>query len=283
MIKKIIHRLSDFFLFSSLYIALCAVVMVHQTYQLLIHTRPSAGLSGFVFFATICSYNFHWYLSPYSVTSSQRIRWAQQHKGWHLLLYFIGLAGSVVFFFTISEHWLALAFGAFVTFLYSAPKLPHPFFKGLKKIAIGKTIFLSIVWMYVTTVLPVIISGKEWTIDFILFALSRFFLIYSICILFDYRDREDDKREGIKSMITYLGEKGINTLFFISLALFAAATIGLYPYHHSFFIILVLLIPGIIVAALYNYAKKNFSDYLYYFVLDGLMMFSGLLMLVYRI
>jgi len=34
---------------------------------------------------------------------------------------------------------------------------------------------------------------------------------------------------------------------------------------------------------LYPYAKRNYSDYLYYFVLDGLMMFSGLLMLILKI
>jgi hypothetical protein len=37
-----------------------------------------------------------------------------------------------------------------------------------------------------------------------------------------------------------------------------------------------LLLPGVIVWLLLKPAKRNFSDYLYYFVLDGLMMFSGL-------
>jgi len=37
------------------------------------------------------------------------------------------------------------------------------------------------------------------------------------------------------------------------------------------------------VALLYRRAKQDFSDYLYYVVLDGLMMFSGLLMWVFRI
>lgn len=257
--------------------------MVYQTHQLLLNSKPSFNFLTFVFFSTICSYNFHWYLTPKSVTSSQRISWAQQHKNWHLILYIIGLAGCGFYFFTISKHWLALAFGGFLTFLYSAPKIPQTFFKSLKKIAIGKTVFLSFVWMYVTTILPIIISGEHWKTDFILFALSRLFLIYAICILFDYRDREDDKNDGIKSMITLLSEKGINILFFISLIIFAASTIFLYHYNYSLSIIFILLIPGIIVGALYNYSKNNFSDYLYYFILDGLMMFSGLLMLVSRI
>jgi 4-hydroxybenzoate polyprenyltransferase len=257
--------------------------MVYQTNSLLLHIPLSRDLVFFVFFSTMCSYNFHWYLTPFSVQTSERIQWTQRFRKLHLVLYFIGLFGSIFFFFKIIDHWMALAFGAFVTFLYSAPKLPLPFFKDLKKIAIGKTIFLSVVWMYVTAVLPILVSGVPWKTEYSFFALSRFFLIYAICIIFDYRDRDDDKRDGIRSMITYFNETGINLLFIFSILFFAGSTIALYAYNYSVYTILILLTPGLITAALYQYAKKNYSDYLYYFVLDGLMMFSGLLMLILKI
>ena len=214
---------------------------------------------------------------------SVQSKWTQQHKLLHLILYLAGLAGSAIYFFMLRGHWMALAFAGFVTFLYSAPKLPQTIFRELKNIAIGKTIFLAFVWMFVTTMLPVFIAGKPLKPEYLLFAFSRFFLIYSICIIFDYKDREDDKNEGIRSLITYLNERGINRLFLISLLLFAAAAIALYWFHYPLASIIILLLPGIIIAALYNYSKKNFSDYLYYFVLDGMMMFSGLLMLIFRI
>jgi len=247
------------------------------------HSPPSFSLTAFVFFSTICSYNFHWYLTPNSVTSSVRSKWTQDHKQLHLFFYIIGLIGSLIYFFVLRSHWMALAFAGFVTFLYSAPKLPQTFFKELKNIAIGKTIFLAFVWMFVTTVLPVFIEGRSFKMEHLLFASSRFFLIYSICIIFDYRDKEDDKNDGIRSLITYFNEKGINRLFLISLIVFAAFTIALFFFHYSRMAIIILLLPGIITASLFSYAKKNFSDYLYYFVLDGMMMFSGLLMLIFRI
>jgi len=258
-------------------------MMVYQSHQLLFHTSPPISLTLFIFFSTICSYNFHWYLTPFSVTSSVRAKWTQQHKSLHLVLYLMGLIGSAIYFFALREHWLALAFGAFVTFLYSAPKLPQTIFKQLKEIAVGKTIFLAFVWMYVTTVLPVFIAGQKLLPEYLLFASSRFFLIYSICIIFDYRDKEDDKNDGIKSMVTIFNDKQITALFCISIFLFAASTVALYWSDYSMTIIIILLIPGIITAALYNYSKRNFSDYLYYFVLDGLMMLSGLLMAVFKI
>jgi len=257
--------------------------MVYQTSYLLFHSLPPFSLIAFVFFSTICSYNFHWFLTPNSVTLSARSKWTQKHKQLHLILYSTGLAGSVFYFFMLREHWMALAFAGFVTFLYSAPKLPQTFFRELKHVAIGKTIFLSFVWMFVTTMLPVFIAGKTFKIEHLIFACSRFFLVYSICIIFDYRDREDDKKEGIRSMITYFSEKSINHLFIISIILFATFTVSLYWFHYTSSTVLILLLPGIIVASLYKHSKNNFSDYLYYFVLDGMMMFSALLMLIFRI
>jgi len=130
--------------------------------------------------------------------------------------------------------------------------------------------------------LPVIIAGNNFNLADILFVISRFFFIYAVCIMFDFRDRADDKATGIRSMVTAFTENGVDRLFFLSLVIYAVCTLILTRYGFSVLNIILLLVPGVIAAAIYNYAKKNFSDYLYYFVLDGLMMFSALLMLVFR-
>ena len=257
--------------------------MIWQTNRLLLASPPSGRLLGFVFFSTICSYNFHWYLTPRSVSPSRRVQWTQRHKVLHFILYLAGAVGAAIYFFSLAAYIPALCFGAFLTFLYSAPKIPHPLFRRLQKIAVGKTFFLTFVWVYVTTILPVIVAGAPWNIAFVLFTASRFFLIYAICVLFDYRDREDDKAQGIRSLITLLNEKGIDRIFWVSMIGFFLCSIGLSWHHYPAFYILLLLVPGAIVAALHRRAKRDFSDYLYYVVLDGLMMFSGLLMLIFRI
>ena len=212
-----------------------------------------------------------------------KVEWIQRYKNNHFILFFIGLAGTAVFFFYLLPHWPWLLLAAVITFFYSAPKIPHSYFRLLRLVAIGKTIFLAGMWMYATTFLPIVIASPTWKNDYTVFILSRFFLIYSVCILFDYRDKADDKAAGIRSMITYLDEKGINILFAISLALFTFFTLYLLHYHYTVLEVILLLIPGVIIAALYNYAKRNFSDDLYYFVLDGLIALSALLMLVFRI
>ena len=271
-----ITRLFNFFLFSSLFIAFCAVLMVHQSNHLLHLEYNSQSLLLFVFFSTLCSYNLHWWLTPYSSSEKIRSQWTQQHRITHISLICIGAAGSFWFFLPYIDHWIWIAPAALLTFLYSAPKLPYPIFRHLKKIAIGKTIFLSFVWMYVTTALPIFISGQRWQEKELLFCCSRFFLIYAICILFDYRDREQDKKEGIRSMITYFSPNGVDNLFLTSLVLFAISTLLLAYFGVSLLVIVVLLVPGLLTGLIYRTAKKNHSDYLYYFILDGLMMFSSL-------
>lgn len=276
MLKSIFN----FFIFSSLYIALCAVLMVYQSWRLFLPGPPDMRLMLFVFFSTMCSYNFHWYLTTQSSTGSERLQWAVSNKSLHFILYLAGLIGSIIYCWQLRAHWFWIGVGAFVTFLYSAPKLPQSYFSILRKIAVGKTIYLAFVWMYVTTILPFVMSGQPWRIEFTWFVLGRFFLIYAICIPFDYRDRADDKAGGIRSLITYFNERGVNNIFALSILLFIVFTLLLPLYGFGWWPTFLLLVPGVLMAALYNYSKRHFSDYFYYFVLDGLMMLSALLMLV---
>jgi len=279
----VLRKIVDFIVFSSLYVALCAVLLIWQTSQLLLDMSPQGRLLGFAFFATVCSYNFHWYLTPRSVNPSRRVQWTHHHRVIHFVLYLVGALGAAVYFFYLRPFIVALLPAILLTFLYSAPKLPQKIFRGLRRLAIGKTFYLAFVWVYVTTVLPIIIAGAHWHPSFIIFTASRFFFIYACCLIFDYRDREDDRAQGIVSMITLLPEKGIDLLFYTSMIFFFLTSVFLHQYHYPVFYILLLLIPGVVVTAIYREAKRNFSDDLYYILLDGMVMFSSLLMLIFRI
>lgn len=270
-------RVFQFFVYSNLFIVGCAVLMLYQTFDLLLGQPVNEALLLFVLSSTLCSYSFHWYLSDHTVHPDERLQWLLRHKYVHGILFIAGLAGAAYYFLKLTEWWPWLLGTAFITFLYSAPKIPHPLFRALRKVALGKTIFLALVWMTVTTVLPIIISGQAWRNDFTFFMLHRYFLVYAICILFDYRDRDDDKADGIRSLITYLDDKKIFYLFVFSLLCFGIFTLLLLTTGMPVLTVLLLLIPGIITALLYSYATRHFSDILYYFVLDGLMALPALL------
>jgi 4-hydroxybenzoate polyprenyltransferase len=256
-----------FLVYSNLFVAACASLMVIQTWRYFTNSAPDFNYIAFVFFATICSYSFHWWLTNF--------------KNLHLVLLFIGIAGAGYFFYFLLDYWFYLLAAAFTTFLYSAPKIAHPWFRYLRKFALGKTIFLAFMWTLVTTMLPILFTGEAWTRPQILFVIHRFFMVYAICIIFDYRDREDDKSSGIKSLITYLNEKSINILFYCSSFIAIGTAAALLLTGFSPMLVLFLLVPVIVTMILFEPAKKNFSDILYYLALDGMMAVSALFMLVY--
>lgn len=266
------RALLNFIIFSSIYVACCAVLMIWQT-NTLFHIRDvNDDFYIFVFFATICSYNFHWYLTPADYSASERILWGARHKALQLSLCAVGGIGAAYSFWFLKAHWLPLGGAAILTFLYSAPKLPQRAFVWLRKVAIGKTLFLSFVWTYVTTLLPVFIAGQSVTLSLTAYTLHRFFLVYAICILFDYRDLDADKREGIRSLITYLSRPNLKRLYYCSL-IFSAVFAFCFPLP----LMLFLLAPVLITALLTRYTMQTRSDLFYYSVLDGMVMLSALL------
>lgn len=258
--------------------AVCAVVMVYQTCFLFSMTPANSYYLAFVFFSTVCSYNFHWMLTPVSFHQAYRSKWSASK--WHIHFYFFiaGLLASFILFFYIAKDWPLILIAVVLTFLYSAPKISFAPFQWLKKFSFGKTILLASVWTYVTTILPFLLQNKFIKTNSLLYVSSQFFFLLSICIIFDYRDRQQDKKEGIRSMITYLTEKGINIFFSISILFSAISLFLLYKSGMELKYILTLVAPLVIIAILFNQAKRNFSDYLYYFVLDGLIMFPGILL-----
>lgn len=275
-----IKRIFQFLIYSNLFIAGCAVLMLQQTFALLLDQPVNINLLFFVLFSTLCSYSFHWYLTDHSVHPDERLLWIRQYKSVHIALFIAGLGGAAYYFFQLIDWWPWLLGTAFITFLYSAPKIPHPLFRALRRVALGKTIFLAAVWMIVTTLLPIIVSGTAWKNAYSFFILHRFFLVYAICILFDYRDRDDDKADGIRSLVTYLNEKEIRNLFVFAVLAHAVFVVLLMTDGFGWWPVVLLLVPGLITAGLYSFATRHFSDMFYYFVLDGLMALPALLTLI---
>ena len=272
----------DFFLFTSIYIALVAIGMVHQT-ALLFNANLSFSFYAFVFAGTLCSYNFHWYFTNVTgePTIPYKAHWHIRYRKIHLAIAVSAFLVAAFYGFQLLEHWVWLVLTALFVFLYSAPKVPLPPFNKLKRIAYGKTVFLALAWMHVTTMLPMLIQKLDWQTPHYLFALNRFFLIYAICILFDLRDRGHDQKEGIKSMITQMSLTQISVIYY-GILFFWAATIFWMVLYFSTGVVLSLFLPGVLLLLGYQWLKRQQSDYVYYLILDGLMVLSYPLMLLFR-
>jgi hypothetical protein len=79
-----------------------------------------------------------------------------------------------------------------------------------------------------------------------------------------------------------LNQRGIRILFVCSIFLFIIFSLMAKNGQNQWYEIAVLLFPGILLAGLYKYFKQNQSDYAYYFMLDGLLILSPVMLLVLR-
>jgi hypothetical protein len=277
-----VQKTFNFFLFTSLFIALCAVAMAFQT-AYLFRLPHQFVFYGFVFCGTMCSYNTHWGFTPKHFQNPiSRNGLAQIPIALHIVLAIAAFIGAIVFFLLMWPHWFWLAGAGLLSALYTAPKLPLPFAPLMQKVAFGKTIFLTLAWTYITATLPLLLTNTPIETPQILFVVNRFYLIYSICIIFDLRDRENDRKEGIKSIITSESLPAIDRIYWGSLLVYFATALALGLYF-PITVVLAFLVPGLILAFGYTWFKKQQADYVYNFILDGLMVFSLPLLLLFGI
>ena len=175
---------------------------------------------------------------------------------------------------------MALFAAALLSLLYTAPKIPWQPARWLQRIAYGKTIFLSLAWTYITVLLPILLTHSRISDSQLTYCVNRFFLIYAICILFDLRDRESDRSQGIKSMITQFGLPAVTRLYYGTLAAFfcsvAPLLLSMPP-----LAVAALSAPGIVLLFSYNWFAENPTDITYYLLLDGLTVFSLPMLLLF--
>jgi hypothetical protein len=269
-----LKRSFDLFIYTSLFIACGAVLMAWQSFELF-NIHINLALLGFIFSGTICSYNFHWYLAPpQNEILPGKKGWNQMNRKLHLVLSVSGLAAAIYFAFELRSHALFLFITAIFTFLYSAPKIPLKSFRFCKQLMFGKTFYLALAWTHVTVILPLVTANNTFDWGSWLFILNRFTFIYIICLLFDYRDRREDREQNIRSLVTLLPEKNLTFVFYSCIFIFFTSLLLLAPYL-EFPAVLALGLPGLIISLLYSYFKTHTSDFLYYFILDGIMILSA--------
>ncbi|ANH82257.1 hypothetical protein A8C56_15965 [Niabella ginsenosidivorans] len=268
----------DFLVFSNLFIAFCAVAMCICTVASFHLGKLPVHFVAFIFFSTLASYSIHWYLTNADVeVTATRTSWLKHHKEVHAAFFIISAIGTGIFLLQLAGYWRYIIPAVGLTLMYTAPKFPHPVFKRLEKYILGKTFLLAAMWTYVTAVLPFFIVHADWKASFYIYIFNRFTLLFAICILFDIRDRQFDKQTGVKSLVTILPLNKIKILFivFIVLNLFSSGI--LYIYNQSITDLIFLAAPGLFTYFLYPLAIKSKNDYLFYFILDGLMALTAVL------
>ncbi len=267
-------RFLHFILSHSIFIALCAVGLCYQT-SLLLHVAHSSFIYLFVFFSTICSYNFYWLLCKWYFDATKlAVTFFKRHLSF-FIIFLVALLGVCYSLFHILLLIPYVFLGMFFTLLYSLPLWPFAFSKKLQRLGFFKTVLLAFTWTYVTTILPAMSLLVNDFFTIVLLFAARFFFMLLLCIIFDKRDVTVDKTHGLHSLATDTHSDKLNVIVnIVFVAYFIMGLVLRYQFNDKPQMF-AFLITGGFVWFVYTLSRKKQGYLFYYFLVDGLMLISA--------
>lgn len=278
-----IKKIAEFILFSSLFIAACAVSFCIETNVLLDVPLNSFSFYCFVFGATLVQYNLHYSMKKVAVKNSERLRWTLKNKRLHFFLLITGCLLILFSFFSFHlKHFIILGVLGCIAVLYSFPFLPFGKKKRIKDYGFIKIITLSLLWTLVTVWLPVTnLNVNPYLFSFVF--VKRFVFIFILCLLFDVRDIEIDNKENINTLAVMLGKKKSYALSCFLLLLFGVLSIIQYFFYPQMAFLLAMLVSSVITWIIIQLTKKTNSDFIYLAGVDGMMLVQAVLVYLFSL
>ena len=268
------------FIFShSVFISVCAGAMCVQTY-LVMGFDISWCCCWFVFFSTLASYNFYWLISKYAFNKPKSFITFVQSEYSYFLLLFTAAAMGFYYGLQLPQLWLWASVGACLTLIYSLPLWPFKWVQQLPQPGFLKTVLLAFTWAFVVTLLPM---ANVLVLDnaALLFLLAvRFFFMLMLCSIFDVRDAVVDKLHGLKSIATVLEHEALQKMMLITFVFYLLAVFFMRSYGYHPQQLMAFLITGLAVGWVYHLSLWKQGYFFYYFIVDGLMLFSCLATIV---
>jgi hypothetical protein len=265
----------QFILSHSIFIAVCAVAMCFQTATLL-QLQTDYWLPGFVFFATLSSYNSYWLFSKKIFGSVFYQSLFFKRERLKMALIAVSIAGLITCYLktslTVNLIWPALL----LNILYIIPLLPFNVLRFTKRLGFFKTILLAFTWMYVTGFLPMQHSALVLTNFETGLLVNRFLFMLLLCVVFDNRDVTVDKIKGLHSIATDMKPAAVKFLVIVLLILLVGSVYVLQYLGLDLEHAVALLISAIAAGYIFYLSLQKRSYFFYYFFVDGLMLFSAL-------
>ena len=206
----ILKRIFDFYLQSSLHVALSVYALIRIT-ELLFHLQPNPYMGGFGFFGTIVGYNFVKYDA---MARADKYRKGQTKMARRLKA-FIAISGiafaGAVFCFLQLRLLTQIVSGVclLITALYTLPFFPNR--TNARSWSGLKIYIVALCWVGVTLVLPVVNSGLALTVDFYIICVKRFILVVVLLFIFEIIDLAWDDPH-LKTVPQQIGVKNTKKL-----------------------------------------------------------------------
>lgn len=236
----------------------------------------------FLFFSTMLTYNamrLKAISSGSSTTEGEMRQWVRKYQGFTKISMAVSLL--IVGFLALQLKWQSIAVLAgtgILSLAYFIPVLPGEKDRsGLRTIAYLKTILVAIVWTMSCAVVPWIEFGSND--NPIMLFVFVFLYILGLTVIFDIRDIEYDKEEGVKTLAS---KKGISITRRVSIICLVLAFIVLVffpglPADDS--IILSLILSLIITLVVVWKTDEGRPELWYTGLIDGLITLTSILVI----
>jgi len=249
---KSLKQFFDFYLDSSIHVALSCFALVNCTY-LILNISINYSVALFAFFGTIAGYNF--------VKFDALARSKKNKMNWKLKA-IIGLSFLSLFFgfynFLSLQNITKIIAGLvlILTILYTLPFFPNK--ENARNWAGFKIYIVAICWVGVTLILPIVNSGYNIQSEIAILILQRLLLIFSLILIFEIKDLKNDDPH-LKTVPQQVGVKNTKTLGFVLLFVFS----GLEFFNSNFQFLESLLnfFIAIVIGVFLFFTTENRSKY----------------------
>ncbi len=282
---RILRIIFVFLIESNLFIALSAALITFST-QLLFHQQ--AGFHPYlfiIFFATFFDYNLHrlytLHFAPEAL-KGERHAWLLKNKTLFYILMFASSAGFLIsLLYAKTEVILSLIPFAAITVFYSIPfiRWKNKLIR-LRDLPYLKIVLIAGNWTAITILLPLIQYGQTVTNnELISLILERFFFMLALCMPFDIRDIDIDRRAGLKTIPNTIGIQNSLKLAYLSLIISMIIAFNHFSNIAEVYFGYAIIASAMIAVIAISNAKSRLNNLYLYGLIDGLIFVQSTLII----
>ena len=271
-------RIIDFYIQSSIHVALSAYSLVRMT-QFLFHIPEDKAVAYFAFFGTIVGYNF---VKFGSLAGAKNSPMGKRLKS-IILFSFCSFLAVGFYFFQLQKitQIVSIAFLG-LTLLYTLPFFPNR--KNARNWAGVKIYIVALCWVGVTLVLPVLNAEISITSYFYLNCVQRFMLIFVLILIFEIIDLKNDD-PYLQTVPQKIGVKQTKILGMLLLILYCCLEVFNNKHNSNIkFQYLVFSLPlifAIVIAVFLLFANEKRSKYYTSFWVESIPILWWLMLLIF--
>lgn len=210
---RILKYLFDFYIQSSLHVALAVYALIRITF-LKLNISYDESVAYFGFFGTIVGYNF---IKYDELARVKKIKLTKTFKA-IIVLSFVSALAAFYYFLELKLNTKLIGLGALLfTVLYTLPFFPHK--SNMRNWSGIKIYLVAIAWVGVTVILPVVNSAIDFSLVVILKCIQRFILVFVLMIIFEVIDLQFDDLK-LHTIPQKIGVKRTKKVNYLLIALF---------------------------------------------------------------